>query len=65
MSTPKTLPNDRARCHDALCPFREDCLRFLRRGDEGPSIAHVQTMGRWIAGPEQRVWSCALHISAS
>jgi len=26
------LPNDIARCHNALCPFRENCLRWINRG---------------------------------
>lgn len=29
------LPNDVARCHNGLCPFRENCLRWTLRNDSG------------------------------
>ncbi len=27
------LPNDVSRCHNATCPFRKNCLRWILRGD--------------------------------
>ena len=44
-----TLLNDIARCHDAACPQRTSCLRWLERDTGGERTSHVATL-RFLAG---------------
>jgi len=41
------LPNDITRCHNGTCPFREDCLRWILRGDYGAVSAYLIPNGTW------------------
>jgi len=44
-----SLLNDIARCHDAACPQRCSCLRWLERDTGGARTSHVATL-RFLAG---------------
>jgi len=44
-----TLPASYARCHDAACPQRTSCLRWLERDTGGERTSHVATL-RFLAG---------------
>lgn len=38
------LDSDTCRCHDAECPKREQCMRWLARNDIGLWISHTNTL---------------------
>lgn len=40
----RKLPYDICRCHDAGCPQRESCLRWLCRTDEGDHIVQSPSL---------------------
>ena len=38
------LASDMCRCHDSGCSDANNCLRFIRRKDDGPNIVHAASL---------------------
>ena len=53
-----TLPHDTARCHDAVCPQRHTCLRWLHRETGWERTSHVATF-------RQLPTACSHHLPAN